>query len=59
MLNVSLIPNWFWKWLDGDDLPLCQNHPAYRAIRKPRKECPRCWAVYRSKKNARAAGKAL
>lgn len=27
----------------------CKKHPQYKAIRKPRVDCPECWAMYREK----------
>jgi len=34
-------------------IPKCDEHPSYRAIRKPRKDCKACWEMYNAKKKAK------
>jgi len=29
---------------------LCNDHPKYKALRTPRSECKKCWAIYNGKK---------
>jgi hypothetical protein len=28
---------------------VCPDHPAYKGLRKPRKDCVRCWAIYQTR----------
>ena len=46
MTDIRLIEYVDGKWV-------CKDHPKYGGLRKPRTECPGCWAVYKRKKALR------